>query len=183
MGRRGRRPLCGWPPPLYRPLSILWDGPRDLGRPGGLRGRRGGPGPGRPRIVASRRSRRRPPARAAAQVTAAGGPAGPARQKPGTDGGWLAEVGVGVVHCTPEVAARLAARGGPGSRAVVGLHQALKARFDPDGRLNPGRSPLAAVAGVTAVTCPASGLRIDADELAALCVVRAVPGLTARPIE
>ena len=62
----------------------------------------------------------------------------------GAGGGWLAEIGVGLVHCTAEVASRLAPRPGV-TPAVVGLHQALKARFDPEGRLNPGRSVLAAV--------------------------------------
>ncbi len=130
---------------LFRPLSILWDGTRTwvglAGYEADVRGQAqavlgssfvavaappAGPGPLR---------RSRPPA------ALRGLPA-----EVGTDGGWLAEVGVGVVHCTPEVAARLGPVAAP-SPEVVGLHQALKARFDPDGRLNPGRSPLAAVAG------------------------------------
>lgn len=55
--------------------------------------------------------------------------------------GWLAEVGVGVVHfadADPPIPVRPA---GPG---VVELHRRIKERFDPAGRLNPGRSPLAA---------------------------------------
>jgi FAD/FMN-containing dehydrogenase len=52
------------------------------------------------------------------------------------DGPFVAEVGVGVVHAgtalpVPPVTGRLAI-----------LHRTVKARFDPDGRLNPGRSPL-----------------------------------------
>ena len=52
-------------------------------------------------------------------------------------GAFVAEIGVGVVH-------RDRAGAGPRpSSAVVELHRALRARFDPTGRLNPGRDPLA----------------------------------------
>jgi FAD/FMN-containing dehydrogenase len=58
-----------------------------------------------------------------------------------SDGPFVAEVGVGVVHArtampVPPMAGRLAV-----------LHRTVKARFDPDGRLNPGRSPLAVGGG------------------------------------
>jgi FAD/FMN-containing dehydrogenase len=49
-----------------------------------------------------------------------------------------------MVHCDPETAARLAPPPAPAG-PIVELHRALKARFDPDGRLNPGRSVLAGV--------------------------------------
>ena len=126
---------------LYRPLSVLWDGTRTwVGLAGYAEDIRAqaeavlgnafqpvaGP-PARPGPV--RQSR--PPASLRQVPTEAGG-------------GWLAEVGVGLVHCTAEVAGQLAPRPQM-TPAVVGLHQALKARFDPEGRLNPGRSVLASV--------------------------------------
>jgi glycolate oxidase FAD binding subunit len=56
-----------------------------------------------------------------------------------TDGGaFVAEVGVGVVHCDRPPPAR------PADPAVAELHRRVKALFDPTGRLAPGRSPLAA---------------------------------------
>jgi hypothetical protein len=46
------------------------------------------------------------------------------------------------VHCTRAVAARLAPRP-PLDPQVRRLHEAVKVRFDPHSRLNPGRSVLA----------------------------------------
>jgi glycolate oxidase FAD binding subunit len=131
---------------LYRPLSVLWDGARTWvglagfavdvrAQAGAVLGSRFRPAEGPPtRPGPERRSR---PPRTLRDVPVEAGTAG-------GDGGWLAEVGVGVVHCTPEVAARLGTRRAP-SPGVAGLHEALKSRFDPDGRLNPGRSVLAEV--------------------------------------
>jgi glycolate oxidase FAD binding subunit len=51
-------------------------------------------------------------------------------------GRFVAEVGVGIVH--GDVAAPVA----PMDARLALLHRTVKARFDPDGRLNPGRSPL-----------------------------------------
>jgi glycolate oxidase FAD binding subunit len=62
-------------------------------------------------------------------------------------GPWLAEVGVGTVHADhpAEVAAALGVAWPPSLEArVAALHGALKARFDPTGRLNPGRQVAAA---------------------------------------
>jgi glycolate oxidase FAD binding subunit len=58
--------------------------------------------------------------------------------------GWVAEIGVGVVHCESPAAARLPLR--PAAPGVAQLHRRIKERFDPTGRLNPGRSPLLAEA-------------------------------------
>ena len=52
-------------------------------------------------------------------------------------GTFVAEIGVGVVHRDQPVP------GPPPSPAVVDLHGAIRSRFDPTGRLNPGRDPLA----------------------------------------
>lgn len=54
-------------------------------------------------------------------------------------GSWLAEIGVGQLHCDEPVAPPPAP-----SPPLAELHRRLKARFDPTGRLNPGRSPLSA---------------------------------------
>jgi glycolate oxidase FAD binding subunit len=129
---------------LYRPLAVLWDGIRTwVGLAGfaadvtaqaeAVLGRRFEPAEGPPpRPGHERRSRAPITLRRLPQEA---GPAGAGR-------GWLAEIGVGLVHCTPEVAARLPSRPGP-DPTVRRLHEALKARFDPGGRLNPGRSVLA----------------------------------------
>ncbi|MGE0880567.1 MAG: FAD-binding protein [Acidimicrobiia bacterium] len=53
------------------------------------------------------------------------------------EGRFVAEVGVGVVHRALPVPPS------PSDPAVVVLHKRLKLLFDPRGRLNPGRSPLA----------------------------------------
>ena len=64
--------------------------------------------------------------------------------------GWLAEIGVGVVHCDQAAGDALSAGGfvttGEPVRPSVALrdlHRRIKDNFDPSGRMNPGRSPLA----------------------------------------
>jgi glycolate oxidase FAD binding subunit len=130
---------------LYRPLSVLWDGTRtwvglagfaaDVTAQAGavlgstfqsVEGPPARPGPHR---------RSRPP-KMLRHLPRETGTAG-------AGSGWLAEIGVGVVHATPQVAARLAPRGVT-DPTVRRLHEALKTRFDPEARLNPGRSVLAA---------------------------------------
>jgi glycolate oxidase FAD binding subunit len=128
---------------LYRPLSVLWDGTRTWV---GLAGYAADVHAQADAVLgASFQSVAGPPVRPGGVRRSR--PPASLRQVPaeaGFTGGWLAEIGVGLVHCTPEVAGRLAPRPRL-TPAVVGLHQALKARFDPEGRLNPGRSVLAEV--------------------------------------
>jgi glycolate oxidase FAD binding subunit len=127
---------------LYRPLAVLWDGSRTWV---GLFGYRADVDAQAAAVLGSSFDR----------VDGPPAPPGPVRRsRPPGDlralprdlrgvGGWLAEVGVGVVHCTAAAAARMPALPAPAPR-LVDLHRAVKERFDPGGRLNPGRSVLAA---------------------------------------
>ena len=127
---------------LYRPQSVLWDGARTWVALAGFEvdvedqyrqvlGDRFIPVEGAPDRPGTARLSRPP-------VTLRDLP----RLAPSPEGGWLAEVGVGVVHCRPDVAAAVTAAAPPAPPApeLVTLHRNLKARFDPSGRLNPGRA-------------------------------------------
>ncbi|WP_419841296.1 FAD-binding protein [Candidatus Poriferisodalis sp.] len=116
---------------LYRPSSILWNGTRSWilleGNPTDVAAEAAKLAPlgfapsadGPPRMPAAGRESMRPAdLRALAE----------------TPGEWLAEVGVGLVHRSEPVAAV------PVSPANAVLMSALKAKLDPAGRLNPGRS-------------------------------------------
>ncbi len=130
---------------LYRPMAVLWDGVCTwVGLAGygvdveeqarRVLGRRFRPAAGPPSRPGDLRRSLSP---------------GDLRDLPArTDGAtreWLAQVGVGVVHCAPSAAARIGWKGPAGE--IVELHRAIKERFDPDGRLNPGRSVLAGDGG------------------------------------
>ena len=114
---------------LYRPSSVLWNGtqawillegdPSDVAaeaarvEPLGF-----GPATDPPHVPATGRESMRP---------------ADLRALAGTGGGWLAEVGVGLVHRFEPVDA------GPVAPANAALMTELKHKLDPAGRLNPGR--------------------------------------------
>jgi FAD/FMN-containing dehydrogenase len=129
---------------LYRPSSILWDGgetwvllegdPADVAdQARAVLGASVQPSEVGPPWVSGTQS--------SARLSLA---AGQLRQLPRSPGGpaWWAEVGVGTVHTDEPagLAAALSLAWPPvPSPAVVALNQAVKDRFDPSGRLNPGR--------------------------------------------
>jgi glycolate oxidase FAD binding subunit len=132
---------------LYRPTAVLWDGVRTwVGLAGygvdveqqarTVLGPRFLPADGPP-VPPGALRRSLPPGALRDLPRGAGGV-----------GDWLAQLGVGVVHCTQQVSDRIPWP--EPAREVLELHRAIKARFDPDGRLNPGRSVLAVDAGVAA---------------------------------
>lgn len=114
---------------LYRPTSVLWDGERTLVL---LEGHR--------RDVESQAASAGLRASDPPADLPSGGrwslPPGELRSLPGT-GRFVAEIGVGVVHHEHPAPVR------PVDPAVRALHQRIKDRFDPTGRLNPGVSALA----------------------------------------
>ncbi len=111
---------------LYRPTSLLWDGtttwalleghPTDLDAAVVLHGLEPAEGP--PPLPPHRLSM-------------------PPSALRGLDGRFVAEIGVGLVHLDQP------AETAPPSEEVRTLHRRIKEAFDPTGRLNPGRDPLA----------------------------------------
>jgi glycolate dehydrogenase FAD-binding subunit len=120
---------------LHRPAAVLWDGtttwtlldghPDDVAAQAGGRGLVDAPG-GSPALPPHRWSLRPGELR---DLPARAG------HRPG---GFVAEVGVGVVHAEVAPAPRTV------EPAVARLHRRIKDLFDPTGRLNPDRDPLAA---------------------------------------
>jgi glycolate oxidase FAD binding subunit len=122
---------------LYRPSAVLWDGTQVSVLL-----------EGHPDDVAAQAELLGPSFEPVAGAPAAPGegrisvPPGELRRLPTAAPGWLAQVGVGVVQ-TSDPASLAAALGLAWPRAlsigVASLHAELKQRFDPAGRLNPGR--------------------------------------------
>jgi glycolate oxidase FAD binding subunit len=117
---------------LHRPTSVLWDGARTWALVEGVG----------PAVVEQRRTAARlgltdevegPPARPPHRRSLA--PSTLRAPEPGW-GSFVAEVGVGMVHTS------IPQHSTVHDPAVVDLNRRLKERFDPSGRLNPGRSPL-----------------------------------------
>ncbi|WP_419553509.1 FAD-binding protein [Candidatus Poriferisodalis sp.] len=115
---------------LYRPSSVLWDSTRTWilleGDPSDIAAETAkveplgfGPADGGPSIPGTGRESMKP---------------SELRALAGTPGGWIAEVGVGLVHRPESVAA------GTVVPTNAALMTELKRKLDPAGRLNPGRS-------------------------------------------
>ncbi len=117
---------------LYRPGAVLWDGTRTwvclLGDPADVTDQAATV------LGAPFAEVAGPPALPG--TTRWSVPPGRLRDLPGT--GWLAEVGVGTVHLADDATSPTR----PVDPAIGILHERLRARFDPDGRLNPGRHVL-----------------------------------------
>ncbi len=124
---------------LYRPAAILWDGTsvwaRIEGHPDDVAAERSALGRlGRWEVVEG------PPPLPVERWSL---PPGELRTRPAAEcgPGWIAEVGVGVVHAARSQPPR------PVPAAVAELHRRVKHGFDPAGRLAPGRSVLAGAPG------------------------------------
>lgn len=114
---------------LYRPAALLWDGTTVWvlleGHPDDVRAQAALLGPGFEETAGP------PPLPTGGRLSL---PPGALRDLPGE--GWVAEVGVGVVHTAEPAPARTV------DPALVALNERVKATFDPTGRMNPGRRVL-----------------------------------------
>lgn len=120
---------------LYRPSSFLWDGARAWvlleGHPADVGAGAAALGPdweqcaGPPGVPTGARVSL-DPARLVAWAS---------RREPGS---FLAEIGVGVVHLDDREGPPPSPPAGP----VLDLNRRVRAAFDPEGRLNPGRTPV-----------------------------------------
>ncbi|HEX9258790.1 MAG TPA: hypothetical protein VF855_04580, partial [Acidimicrobiales bacterium] len=122
---------------VHRPSALLWDGtrvwlcleghPDDIAGQAALTGLAASDGP--------------PPLPDAGRLSIAPDDVAglPNWYEPGS---FVAEVGVGLVHLSVP-----SPPPPPAAAPLVTLHARLKAAFDPQGRLNPGRSPLSAPLG------------------------------------
>jgi glycolate oxidase FAD binding subunit len=134
---------------LFRPSAVLWDGTRTWvlleGHPDDVEAEAAGVlGPAFVEVESG------PPVETMGRLGRLGRlsvPPGVLARLPGVGAGvgwgWLAEVGVGVIHTDrpAELAAALELPWPPRLEPrLAELHHALKQRFDPSGRLNPGRS-------------------------------------------
>ncbi|HZU73877.1 MAG TPA: FAD-binding protein [Acidimicrobiales bacterium] len=120
---------------LYRPSTVLWDGARTWvlleGHPADVADQAG-------RLPGFAEVAGPPPLPAAGRVSLA--PSAALGWAAGLGpGSFVVEVGVGVVHLGPEAAPAPAPPGPDPAAAAIAAR--LKARFDPGGRLNPGRRP------------------------------------------
>lgn len=140
---------------LYKPLSVLWDGDRTWV---GLAGYDVDVADQAANVLAAfSEVPGPPPVPAGGTGTRLSLPAEDLRNlsqaPPGPNlsgAGWLAEIGVGVLHCDRAASDALAQGGfapaaaaAPPTAALRELHRRIKENFDPSGRLNPSRSPLA----------------------------------------
>jgi glycolate oxidase FAD binding subunit len=124
---------------LYRPVSVLWDGARTWvlleGHPDDVAGQAAAcglePTGGPPELPSGGRWSLPPSELASLTGGDAGDPAGT----------FVAELGVGIVHHRRPAPRRSV---DPATRR---LHERLKQRFDPDGRLNPGVAVLSDTPG------------------------------------